>query len=285
MHGLAYAAIGAAHVTPPHPHSTSRSPRPPGRVSLAGGALAFVALAAGAMVVHERRGGETILFAPTFGKQTALVTNEYATYNPGAPGARRSPAWIVTSGSLFARDGNAWTGAPDTRSPNASSSAGTGSAVLRVVTRSREFQDVSIRMRLRLDEFVDPERSANDWDGVHIFARYQSPVLLYVVSVARRDGRVVIKKKVPGSSSNGGTYTQLGRAADFEFVPGEWHDVRLDVRNVEGGVHLTLLLDGDKAVDTVDQGVDGPPITAPGRIGLRGDNAEFDVGDFTIRSI
>ncbi len=156
--------------------------------------------------------------------------------------------------------------------------------MLRVVTRRRDFKDVSIRMRLRIDGLVDPRGLSNNWDGVHIFTRYQSPVLLYVVSVARRDGTVVIKKKVPGSSSNGGTYTQLGREGEFTFEPGTWHDVHLDERNVQAGVHLTLSLDGHKTIDTVDRGTEGPPITAAGRIGVRGDNAEFDIGDLTVRS-
>jgi hypothetical protein len=267
-----------------HPHSVPYTLRPTSaRAYLAAVALAVVAVAAGAILVRERSRGRPLLFAPTFAQQRALVTNEYATYNPAAAGAQRSPVWIVTSGSLFARNGHAWSGVPDGRTPDASSTSGTGSSVLRVVTRRRDFGNVSIRMRLRIDGLVDPASSTNNWDGVHIFARYQSPVLLYVVSVSRRDGTVLVKKKVPGTSSNGGTYIQLGRQADVAFTPGTWHDVRLDVRNVDQGVRLTLSLDGHATLDTIDRGADSPPITGAGRIGIRGDNAEFDVDDLTVR--
>ena len=68
-------------------------------------------------------------------------------------------------------------------------------------------------------------------------------------------------------------------------MPGTWHDVRLDVRNVDrGGVRLTLSLDGHTTLDTVDRGTGGPPITSAGRIGIRGDNAEFDIDSLTVRA-
>src|ERR1043166_249924 len=50
----------------------------------------------------------------------ALVTNEYAYYNPTASGARSSQ-WVMTSGSLFARDGAGWSGVPDDRPPGRTS--------------------------------------------------------------------------------------------------------------------------------------------------------------------
>jgi hypothetical protein len=251
------------------------------RLLTAGVGIAVVA--AGGFLVHRSLASPSVLFAPRFPTTTTLVTNEFATYNPRSPKARRSPTWIATSGSLFARDGAGWTGVPDNGQPGPSSSPTTGSAVFRVVSRRADFGNVSIRMRLRVDRLL--ARSDENWDGVHLFARYQSPVLLYVVSLARRDGSVVIKKKVPGKSANGGTYVQLGPTAYFGSEIGLWHDVRLDVSNTDGGVRLKLELDGRPALDTVDRGVDGPPITEPGRIGLRGDNCEFDFGDLSVRGL
>ena len=82
-------------------------------------------------------------------------------------------------------------------------------------------------MRLRVDRMLGGLRTGQNWDG-YLFARYQSPVSLYVVSVARRDGSVVAKKKVPGNNANGGTYIQLGPTVHFGLPLAVWHDVRLD---------------------------------------------------------
>jgi hypothetical protein len=246
--------------------------------------LGAIAIVAGAVVAQRLLDSPAVLFAPSFPHTTTLVTNEFATYNPRAAGSRRSQSWIVTSGSLFARDGAGWTGTPDSARPDASSTSGTGSTVFRVVSRRADFGDVSVRMRLRVDRLL--ARSEQNWDGVHLFARYETPVHLYVVSLTRRDGSVVVKKKVPsGNSANGGRYIQIGATAYLPLEMGAWHDVRLDVRNTDGGVRLVLHLDDRAALDVVDRGAGGPPITAPGRVGLRGDNAEFDFAAFSVRGV
>jgi hypothetical protein len=281
---LAYPGAALRIVTRPTslPLMTPLSPLARRLPLLAIGAGALV-LTGGALLVHHWLAGPSVLFAPQFATgTTTLVTNEFATYNPRASGSRRSPNWIVTSGSLFARDGAGWTGAPDDREPDASSASGTGSSVFRVVSRRADFGDVSIRMRLRVDRMQ--AAIPQNWDGVHVFARYQSPVRLYVVSVARRDGNVVVKKKVPGNSSNGGTYIQLGPTVSFPLDLNAWHDVRLDVRGAGDAVRLVLHLDNQLALDVVDKGEGGPPITTPGRVGLRGDKAEFDFDRFSVRS-
>jgi hypothetical protein len=251
---------------------------------LVAAALGAVVIAVGGTVIaHRLLASPAALFAPSFPPVTTLVTNEFATYNPRAAGSRRSQSWIVTSGSLFARDGAGWTGAPDSARPDASSSSGTGSTVFRVVSRRANFGNVSVHLRLRVDRLLERKRQA--WDGVHLFARYESPVHLYVVSLARRDGSVVVKKKVPsGDAANGGRYIQLGSTAYFPPRLGGWSDVRLDVHNTDAGVQIVLHLDGHPALDVEDRGAGGPPITEPGRVGLRGDNAEFDFDSFTVHA-
>ena len=270
---------------PPRPPSLPSIPparRPIGR--RAAGIALLVATTA-VLLGYRWLAGRDTLFAPHFGRGTTLVTNEFATYNPRAAGAHRSSSWIVTSGSLFERDGAGWTGAPDERKPDVNSTSATGSSVFRVVSRASGFGNVSIRMRLRVDRMLGGLRTGQNWDGVHLFARYQSPVSLYVVSVARRDGSVVAKKKVPGNNANGGTYIQLGPTVHFGLPLAVWHDVRLDVRDVDGGVRLTLHLDKQLALDVVDRGADRAAITTPGRVGLRGDNCEFDFDGFKVRAL
>jgi hypothetical protein len=52
----------------------------------------------------------------------------------------------------------------------------------------------------------------------------------------------------------------------------------------DGSVRLALSIDGDELVSAVDSGEYGPPIREPGKVGIRGDNAEFEFSDFAVSS-
>ena len=211
-----------------------------------------------------------------------IITNEYAYWNPRAADRRASPTWQVTSGSLFARGRAGWTGVPDDRTPNATSSTGTGSALFRMVSAHKGFKNVSVDVRLRHERYVATNRTpAVAWDGAHVFLRYQSEESLYYASVSRRDGAVAIKKKVPGGPSNGGTYYTLAEKR-VPFPTNQWRDVRATIRDrSDGGVAIELAVGGKTVVTAVDKGVGGAPIRAGG-IGLRGDNAQFSFDDLTV---
>jgi hypothetical protein len=118
---------------------------------------------------------------------------------------------------------------------------------------------------------------------VHVFLRYQSPNLLYVISVDRSDGEIVIKKKVPGGPAGAGLYYTLGTAEGHSVI-GRWERVRAEaVNNGEGGVDLKVWLDGKLALTAMDNGVgDVAPITSPGRVGLRGDYTQFAFDNFVV---
>jgi len=153
-----------------------------------------------------------------------------------------------------------------------------------VVTRRADFQNVTVSFSLLIQRFAAaPGGQAPGWQGVHAFLRYQSPSLLYVVSVDRRDGVIVMKKKVSGGPVDGGTYYTLA-TINSTAVVGRWEQVRVSaVNNNEGGVQLRLWLDGRLLLQGIDNGVgDVPPITQPGRVGLRGDYTEFEFGNFTV---
>jgi hypothetical protein len=216
-----------------------------------------------------------------------LVTNEYGHWHAIDPLAVQSPIWDMTSGSLFVRDGVWWTGRPDDLSPDPRSEAGTGSAVFRLTTREQGFGNVRVAVRLRIDAFVtSPGTPAEDWDGVHIFLRYQSQYQLYYASINRRDGTTAIKKKEPGGPSNGGTYYTL--ATGVAAVPiGEWQPVAAAVETLpSGGVRVSLYRGLDLLLETVDDGrLGGPPITNPGAVGIRGDNCEFEFRDFRVADL
>src|SRR4029079_8521338 len=128
------------------------------------------------------------LFADYFAYPDGLITNEFAHWNPTNPSAIHSPVWDMTSGSEFGSSGAGWTGVPDDVGPNATSSNGTNSAVFRLVTKQSNFGDVSVSFLLRNQGLTTtPSTPAVDWDGVHIFLRYQSEESLYYASINRRD--------------------------------------------------------------------------------------------------
>lgn len=229
----------------------------------------------------------TTLLSDTFSVADGLLTNEFAFWNPTLPSSRLSQNWEMTSGSLFARDGAAWTGVPDTVAPNATSSNGTNSAVFRLTTRRSDFGDVAVSFALRNDGLsTTASTPAVDWDGLHVWLRYQSEESLYYASVNRRDNTVVIKKKVPGGPSNGGTYYQLAQGT-LAVPYGAWQQVRATVRNEPGGAVTIQLYQNDRLlVSATDNGsIGGPPITAAGKVGIRGDNANFQFDNFKVEAL
>ncbi|QDQ98786.1 hypothetical protein [Tomitella fengzijianii] len=246
------------------------------RAGLAACGAALVLVACASTAVHALRGPEPDAFHPEFAQQSALVTNEFAHRHPAGDGAVLSPDWIVTSGSLFARDSAGWTGVPDGADPDAQSGNGTGSAVFRAVSRRADLGDTRVDFDLRVLGFVTtPRTPAQDWDGVHVFLRYQSDAELYAVSVIRRDGTLAIKKKTPGGPINGGAYTTLAEGQSPSLAGTAVH-VTATVRTMsDGSVVLSAALDGATVLRATDTGQGGPPIHKAGRVGLRGDNCEF----------
>jgi Domain of Unknown Function (DUF1080) len=226
-----------------------------------------------------QRQREDLLFAPSFPGR-GLVTNEFAYFNPDHAGARLSTDWTVTSGSLFARGGAGWTGVPDRKAPDAGSQAGTDSAVFRLRSRLADFGNVSVSFDLKLLRLLTTAGTpAQDYDGVHVWLHYQSPDGLYYVSVSRRDGRIVIGKKLAGR------YTKLSLRDGHRFPLGRWQRVETTIVTDNGGVTIRVLLNGKLVERVTDEGKGGPVLTAPGRIGLRGDNAEFEFRHLAVRRV
>ncbi|MBI4346454.1 MAG: hypothetical protein HY553_06340 [Elusimicrobia bacterium] len=150
------------------------------------------------------------------------------------------------------------------------------SSVFRMRSRGSDYGDVEVSLEL-LDLGLRAEPPQNAWDGVHLWLRYQHPAYLYAISVNRRDDRVVIKKKVPGGDSYGGTYLDLCETRRLPVPYGRWQQVSAAaVNRPDGSVRLTLRIDGKLVLEALDDGsLGGPPIARPGRIGLRADNADF----------
>jgi hypothetical protein len=214
-----------------------------------------------------------------------LVTNEFAYWNPGLSSSVSSPDWEMTSGSLFSTGTALWTGRPDTVNPDATSSNGTDSAVFRLTTKRADFGNVAVTFTLHNNGLTSTASTPPvDWDGVHIFLRYQSEYQLYYASVNRRDGHVVLKKKCPGGPSNGGTYYELAPEISGHPIPfGTDQAVGASaVNNADGSVTLSLSLDGTTVVSATDNGVGCAPLTSAGKVGIRGDNDDFTFSAFSV---
>jgi hypothetical protein len=198
--------------------------------------------------------------------------------------------WFVTSGSLLMRRGSLLSGPPDSHRPDPRHGI-TGSAVLRAVSTEQSFADVRLTVRLNVAELGStPRTPAQNWDGVHLFLHYRDPYNLYSVDLHRRDGQVTIKRKTNAPAamalsaappSDGGVYETL-RSVRLPQRVG-WHTYVASIRNLRAnGVRIALSVDGRRALSAVDR---SPfQILGPGRIGVRGDNAEFSISSFLVES-
>jgi hypothetical protein len=227
------------------------------------------------------------LFREEFNYPDGLITNEYSTWNPQHADAATSPTWEMTSGSLFAQGGTGWTGIPDgCSSSSPTSSPCTASGVFRLNAKRRDFGDVTVSLDLRSNYLTSSSRTpAVDWDGVHVWLHYQSEYKLYYASFNRRDGNIVIKKKCEGGSENGGTYYELGsgEAPGFPVPLGTWQHLAASIQdNSDGSVTIAMWRDGVRLLSATDSGVGCAPITAAGSVGVRGDNADFNIDNFVV---
>src|SRR6478735_1536577 len=160
-----------------------------------------------------------------FNGPDGLITAEGQPVPSGEP-------WEMTSGSLFRVDGTGWSGTPDDAN---------GSTVFRMVSVERDFDNVDVSVTLRADDLVQTSRTpAQDYDGAHIWVRYGSDRELYAVSVDRRDGTMIIKKKCPGGTDNGGTYYDLNGSVPAPIPFGAWQQVNVSAHdNPDGSVTIT----------------------------------------------
>jgi hypothetical protein len=228
--------------------------------------------------------GRTPVWTAPFPATPALVTNEYAYWNPKKV-ASRSADWEVTSGSLFAANGGGYTGRIDSGRPDVRSATFTNSSIFRLRTTATAYDNVRVGFTLTVAELGSTARTpATAFDGVHIWLRYRSQYHLYAASVARRDGGVVLKKKCPGGPSNEGTYYTLGKEVKgFPLSLGRSFPVSATAQtNPSGTVTVSLAVGGRTIVTATDTGIGCAPITGPAAVGIRGDNARFYFRDFAV---
>lgn len=231
---------------------------------------------------------EPALFEADFSGPNRLLTNEWATRHPDSPQAAKSAQWFVTSGSLFIRGGAATDGRLDDRAADPRSARSTNSAVFRAYTRHR-FQP---SYRLTCEVRVEPPQEVTGlrpapWDGLHLMLDAESPEAAYYVSLYRRNGQAVIKKKTPGGSVAGGSYTVLSHYVPSHLQAGRWGEVRVDVRRAgPRAVTIDLYEDGTLLTTaTDDETVSGSPPLTSGRIGIRADKTSFAIKELTVKAL
>jgi hypothetical protein len=251
-------------------------------------ALLVAAASATALALSGLGGSKDLLFEAEFGGPDRLLSNEFAFRHPDSPDAVVSPQWFVTSGSLFVRSGAATNGSLDDRPANPSSTTGTNSAVFRTYTKQRFRPNYRVTFEVRVEPPRDvPGLSPAPWDGLHLMVDADSPEAAYYVSLYRRNGQSVIKKKTPGGTVAGGSYTPLSRYVPCHIRPGRWTEVRVDVRgDGSHGVTIDLYEDGTLLTTATDQSsLSGSPPFTEGRIGIRADKTNFSIKDLRIEAL
>ena len=202
-------------------------------------------------------------------------------------GVKQDPQWAVESGSLDRRSNTAWT----------------TSSVFRAWSTRDNLQSVRVDFDLRTNRFTDgsTDRPPRAWDGVKIWlhARHTDGGVLgapmagspagYTAEVSLRDGRIYVQKKVAGqwpggNYIQGGTYFLLSSPVSRPARIGKWERVGGVARdNPDGSVTIQVIRDGEVALEVTDHGErGGPPLRGPGRIGIRGDNTDFQVDNLRV---
>jgi hypothetical protein len=228
------------------------------------------------------------LFSDDFSGPDGILTNHYAFWHGGTD-AFRDANWEMESGSAYRHDETAWTGTPTDNFPNIDSSNGSGSQIFRLWTKDSSFENVTVEMDLRNNGYSSGSASvpAESWDGVKIWLRRQGAsgsVALYTAEVNRRQGNVIIQKKCAGSSS----YTILGNSpwsgSPHPAKIGHWEHVGGSIRtNADGSVTIQVIRSGGVVLTATDRGAGScAPITSPGKVGVRGDNTDFNFDNFTV---
>ena len=217
-----------------------------------------------------------------FSGANGVITNHYAFWSDD-DSAFRDDVWEMESGCALRRDNTLWTGVPTSGLPNRDCSNGSGSEVFRLWTK-KSFTNVNVTFSLRNNGFVSGAEGERSWDGIKIWLRRQGgtgSVGLYTAEVNRRQGNLMIQKKCAGSDE----YHILNQARPEGSAPsfGEWEKVGGSIVNQpDGSVKITLMRHGQTVLEATDDGVGCAPYRTAGRVGMRGDYANFNADDFLV---
>lgn len=221
-----------------------------------------------------------------------IITNAYAYWTPTDTLGYRSSIWENETATLYRRANTGWSGVPNGGGDvDRTSSQVNGSEMFRMWTQRADFGNVLVTMKLRHEAYTNGSTAdwpAKSWDGLKLWLRRGGRTgshNLYTVEVNRRQGNVMLQKKCAGSDQ----YTILAQTAtnSMPALGDQWETVGGSVRtNADGTVSLQLIREGRVVLEATDDGDGGcAPITAAGRVGIRGDNTQFGVDDFVVARI
>ena len=223
------------------------------------------------------------LFYDSFTGADGVITNHYAFWSPDDDRAFRDDNWEMESGCALRSNNTLWTGVPTSNLPNRDCSNGSGSEVFRLWTK-RSFTNVNVTFSLRNNGFVSGAEGERSWDGIKIWLRRQGgtgSVGLYTAEVNRRQGNIMIQKKCAGSDEYHILNQDRPEGSDPSF--GEWEKVGGSIVNQpDGSVRITLMRHGQTVLEATDDGVGCAPYRTGGRVGIRGDYANFNADDFLV---
>lgn len=88
--------------------------------------------------------------------------------------------------------------------------------------------------------------------------------------------------KLPGGDANGGRYVTLAQTR-YTVPYGRWQAFGVRIATMGGAlVAISVRHQGRPLLSAIDDGRDGPAILAPGAVGLRGDDCQFEFTGFRV---
>lgn len=146
--------------------------------------------------------------------------------------------------------------------------------------------DVAVSFSL-LNRGIGPsDAPPQPWDGAHLGLRYQGECRSYYVSLNRRDGLLVIKKKAPDGLSDCGSYYALSDYVRYPVPYDQWQSFRATIRDgADGSVTIKVWAAGKLVAVGRDEGAGGPPIRDPGEIVLRSDGADLEFRGMRVETL
>lgn len=221
----------------------------------------------------------TALFADSFAGPDGIITSADAFWNPTNTSLARDPGWEGESGTMYRR---------------ADSAASGDSRVFRFWTKRSDFGNVNVEMDLRLNSFHagTSDLPAVSWDGVKIWLRRQvvngsssanGKPGFYVAEVNRRQGNVIIQKKCTGRDDYEILANTPWSGNPNPAKIGQWERVGGTVHtNADGSVSIGVIRDGQVVLTATDTGSGLCAPIGAGKVGVRGDNADFNFDNVSV---
>jgi hypothetical protein len=210
------------------------------------------------------------LLSTAFSGSDGTFVSSGAFWTGADSGLTENPDWFAESGTMFGRSETGWTNA----------------SVFRMWTRQTDLAFSQVAMDIRFNGW---SAGSSNWHGVNLWLnrRLRTPTdgsrvndgpqqEGYAVDFLNRDGKLYIQKKV------GDAYYILKQDA-WQPVAGRWYRwAGRVIDNGNGTNTIQVLVDGRVVQQVIDDGSVGGPRLTGGRVGVRGDYADFNVDNLTI---